>query len=429
MRFEEFDLEDPVLEGILSMGFTETTPIQETTMPALLQGKDLLGVAQTGTGKTAAYLLPIINRIYRGEFPQDEVKALIVAPTRELVQQIDRQVQGFGYFTGCSSIAIYGGTDGVAWEQQSRSTRLGVDIIVATPGRLLDLINTGSAEMSNIRYFVLDEADRMLDMGFYDDIVNIRKSITGDCQIAMFSATMPTKIATLAEALLHEPVKVELAVAKPPESIMQCAYFCYETQKLGIIDSLYENEGDTKDERKSVFFASTKRKVHLLASNLARRGFNVAEMHSDLEQSAREQVMRDFKGGYVSMLVATDIVARGIDIDDIEVVVNFDMPHDAEDYVHRVGRTARGSDGRGIAITLVTEDDFRAFADLERFLGKKLYVMPIDPELGDAPEYRPDALPTRSNGSRRPNRSAKRGRGKKRNNRRSSRKGAPRINN
>lgn len=400
MFFEEFDFEDAVLDGIVSMGFTSTTPIQEATIPPLLDGRDLLGVAQTGTGKTASYLLPIINRIYRGEFSPDKVKALIVAPTRELVQQIDRQIQGFGYFTGCTSIAIYGGTDGFAWEQQSRSTRLGVDIIVATPGRLLDLINTGSAQLGDIRYFVLDEADRMLDMGFYEDIIAIRKSIAQECQIAMFSATMPPKIATLAEDLLHEPVKIELAVAKPPDSIMQCVYFCYEAQKLAIIDSLYEAEGSGEKTRKSVFFASTKKKVHLLATNLSRMGFNVAEMHSDLDQTVRDQVMRDFKGGYVDMLVATDIVARGIDIDDIEVVVNFDMPHDAEDYVHRIGRTARGNDGRGIAITLVTSDDFKFFAALELFLGKRLYVMPLDPSLGEAPTYEPELYTTRQNRSK-----------------------------
>lgn len=388
MKFDEFDLDPAVLDGIDSMNFDEATPIQALTIPPLLQGRDLLGVAQTGTGKTAAYLLPIINRIYEGEFLGNELKAVVVVPTRELAQQIDRQIQGFGYFVSISSIAIYGGTGGVAWEQQKRSIQSGADIIVATPGRLIDLLNNNAASIDTAKYLVIDEADRMLDMGFYEDIIAIRNQLPEDCQIALFSATMPEKIAGFANKLLKNPAKVEIAVSKPPESITQCAYVCYEPQKLPIIASLFASK--EKVVKRTVIFASSKKKVRELTSKLHELKINVGEMHSDLDQTQRDQVMRDFKVGYIEILVATDIVARGIDIDDIEVVVNYDMPHDPEDYVHRIGRTARGIAGSGIAITLVTDKDRRDFDNLQRFLGKAIHTLPMDSSIGEAPYYEYD---------------------------------------
>lgn len=386
MEFFQFDLEDAVLDGLDAMNFFEPTPIQQEAIPPLLEGRDLLGCAQTGTGKTAAFLLPIINRIYKGEFQQSDVKAIVMAPTRELAQQIDQQITGFGYFVDISSLAIYGGTDGAAWVQAQRSAEKGADILVATPGRLISMLNLKAADISRVSYFVIDEADRMLDMGFYDDIMTITNYLPKTCQVVLFSATMPPKIEELAKRILKNPVRIAIAISKPPSSILQSAYICYEAQKLPIVTDLLAS---TRKEgaQKCVVFSSSKLKVHQLFETLKRKGINVAAMHSDLEQSAREQVMRDFKAGYIDVLIATDIVARGIDIDDIKVVINYDMPHDSEDYVHRIGRTARGTDGKGVAITLVNEKEQRAFAALETFLGYEVYKVPLDPSYGEAPSY------------------------------------------
>lgn len=393
MYFDDFDFVDELLDSLEDMNFTSPTPIQEAAIPPLLEGRDLLGCAQTGTGKTAAFLLPIIDRIARGEFSDEHVTAVIMEPTRELAQQVERQIQGFGYFAGITSQAIYGGTDGIAWAQQSRSTQQGVDIVVATPGRLLDMLNLGAADISHTCYFVIDEADRMLDMGFFEDITNICKHLPKSCQIALFSATMPPKIAALAEQLLKDPFRIELAISKPPETILQCAYICYDTQKIAIVESLFRKQTEKK---KAVIFASSKLKVRQLYDTLKRLGLDVAEMHSDLEQAKREQVMRDFKAGFFDLLVATDIVARGIDIDDIDIVVNFDMPHDPEDYVHRIGRTARGISGEGTAISLVGPQEQSDFAALERFLGYEVYKVPLDESFGEVPGYNPTKKPTKN---------------------------------
>ena len=396
MDFFDFDFADEVLDGLDAMNFSEPTPIQEATIPPLLEGRDLLGCAQTGTGKTAAYLLPIINRIYLGEFEEGYIKAIVMAPTRELAQQIDQQITGFGYFVSISSLAIYGGTDGSAWAQAQRGAERGTDIVVATPGRLISMLNLQAADISHTSYFVIDEADRMLDMGFYDDIMSICRRLPKTCQIALFSATMPPKIEELARSILKDPVHVAIAISKPPETILQSAYICYEAQKLPIVTDLLSSMSEEKPT-KTVVFSSSKLKVHQLATALKSRGVNVAEMHSDLDQTTREQVMRDFKTGYIEVLVATDIVARGIDIDDIKVVINYDMPHDPEDYVHRIGRTARGTDGRGVAITLVNEEEQRSFAALEHFLGYSIYKVPIGSEYGEAPKYSPKTSQKRYN--------------------------------
>ena len=388
MNFFDFDFADEVLDGLDAMNFSEPTPIQEATIPPLLEGRDLLGCAQTGTGKTAAYLLPIINRIYLGEFEEGYIKAIVMAPTRELAQQIDQQITGFGYFVSISSLAIYGGTDGSAWAQAQRGAERGTDIVVATPGRLISMLNLQAADISHTSYFVIDEADRMLDMGFYDDIMSICRRLPKTCQIALFSATMPPKIEELARSILKDPVHVAIAISKPPETILQSAYICYEAQKLPIVTDLLSSMSEEKPT-KTVVFSSSKLKVHQLATALKSRGVNVAEMHSDLDQTTREQVMRDFKNGYVDVLVATDIVARGIDIDNIRVVINYDIPHDPEDYVHRIGRTARGTNGEGLAITFVSEEEQSDFHKIETFLGKSVYKLPVDPEFGEVPAYEP----------------------------------------
>lgn len=400
MRFDELNLGDEVLDGLDAMNFIETTPVQAATIPPILEGRDVIACAQTGTGKTAAYLLPILDHLSAGEFASDVVNAVIMAPTRELAQQIDQQVEGFSYFMPVSAVAIYGGTDGVAWEQQRRGMAMGADIVIATPGRLISHLNLGSADLSHVSYFVLDEADRMLDMGFFDDIMQIYKQLPSSCQTVMFSATMPPKIRKLAASILRDPIEVEIAISRPPESIMQSAYICYEAQKLPILRKLFEQSAP----KRTIIFASAKLKVRELTSTLRKMGFNVADMHSDLEQSQREQVMRDFKNGYVDVLVATDIVARGIDIDNIRVVINYDIPHDPEDYVHRIGRTARGTNGEGLAITFVSEEEQSDFHKIETFLGKSVYKLPVDPEFGEVPAYEP--------AKRRPRRSGRSGDGR-----------------
>ena len=386
MRFDELNLEDAILDGVDFMNFQEATPIQEKTIPVILEGKDIIACAQTGTGKTAAYVLPIINELYKGNYPENAVNAIIMAPTRELAQQIDQQIEGFSYFAPVSAVAIYGGTDGIAWEQQKRGLEMGADIVIATPGRLLSYIKLGNVDLSQVSYFVLDEADRMLDMGFYDDIMQVYKQLPKTCQIIMFSATMPPKIRTLANTILKNPEEIQIAISRPPETIMQTAYICYDAQKLRILEDLFSQSRP----QRVIIFSSSKMKVKELAKTLRKMKFNVSEMHSDLEQSQREEVMREFKNGKVDIMVATDVVARGIDINDIRLVINFDIPHDPEDYVHRIGRTARGTNGEGLAITFVGKEEQAAFKRIENFLGQSVDKIPIDPQFGEVPEYKPE---------------------------------------
>lgn len=380
MRFDDFDLNYDVLDALDAMHFSECTPIQEQAIPAALDGRDLIAVAQTGTGKTAAYLLPILNRLADGEFPEDAVNCIIMAPTRELAMQIDRQLEGFSYFMSVSSLPIYGGTDGATFARQQRGLKLGTDVVIATPGRLLAHLQMGYVDLSRVSFFILDEADRMLDMGFYDDIMQIVKHLPKERQTLMFSATMPPKIQQLANTILNNPHEIKIAVSKPADKIDQSVFVCYETQKLPIIKRLF---GDKKAKR-VIVFASSKLKVKELARELKRAKFKIGEMHSDLDQSKRDEVMLDFKAGRIDILVATDIVARGIDIDDITMVVNYDVPHDAEDYVHRVGRTAR-ADAEGEAVTFVSERERGKFAAIERFLGKKVRRQQVPGDLGKGP--------------------------------------------
>ncbi|MCD8177864.1 MAG: DEAD/DEAH box helicase [Tannerellaceae bacterium] len=386
MRFDELDLEDAVLDGLDAMNFRETTLVQELTIPVILEGKDIIACAQTGTGKTAAYVLPLINELSRGEHPDNAVNAIIMAPTRELAQQIDQQIEGFSYFIPVSAVAVYGGTDGITWEQQKRGLEKGADIVIATPGRLLSHIKLGTVDLSKVSYFVLDEADRMLDMGFSDDIMQIYKQLPEYCQVIMFSATMPPKIRKLAKTILKNPEEIKIAISKPPETIMQTAYICYEPQKINILKDLFSKQRP----QRVIIFSSSKIKVKELTATLKRMKFNVADMHSDLEQAKREEVMKDFKNGHIDILVATDVVAQGIDINDIKLVINFDIPHDPEDYVHRIGRTARGTGGEGLAITFVSPDEQAQFKRIEDFLEKTIYKIPVVPELGETPLYEPE---------------------------------------
>ena len=397
MQFEELDLNYDVLDALDDMHFVDCTPIQEQAIPPLLEGRDLIGVAQTGTGKTAAYLLPVLSQLRDGGFPRDAINCVIMAPTRELAQQIDQAMQGFAYYLDdISSVSVYGGNDGIRYEQERRALSLGADVVIATPGRLISHLSLGNVDLSRVSFFILDEADRMLDMGFSDDIMQIVKYLPSERQTIMFSATMPAKIVELAKTILTDPVQVQIALNKPAEGIQQSAYICYEPQKLRIIEYLFKQR---KPERVIIFVG---KKVHTkdVAIALKRRGYNAEAMHSDLLQEQRDDVMYRFKSGQIDILVATDIVARGIDIDDIQLVINYDVPHDEEDYVHRIGRTARaGRDGR--AITLVSEKDQPLFRDIERFLEKEVPKETVPEELGEAPAYTGRAEKRSARGNRR----------------------------
>lgn len=391
MRFDELDLEEEVLQGIEAMNFQEMTPVQEQTIPVILEGKDIIGCAQTGTGKTAAYTLPLLNRLLREGNPDNRIRAVIMVPTRELAQQIDMQFEGFSYFLPISTTVVYGGGDGSGWDQQKKGLLMGSDVVIATPGRLLSHIANSGIDLSYVDYFILDEADRMLDMGFFDDIMQIVKQMPEQRQTIMFSATLPPKIRQLAKQILQDPAEINIAISKPNEAIVQSAYICYETQKMQIILELFTKSPN----KKTIIFSSSKQKVKDLAFALKRKKLNVAAMHSDLEQDQREAVMLDFKNGKIDILVATDIVARGIDIDDIALVINYDVPHDPEDYIHRIGRTARAN-ADGVAITFVCEAEQGKFHRIEEFIEKDIYKIPLSPSIGAGPEYNPKAFERRS---------------------------------
>ena len=394
MTFEETYLNDNILDALYDMHFEEMTPIQERCIPEILDNRDLIGVAQTGTGKTAAYLLPILSMLDDGGFPKDAVNCIIMSPTRELAQQIDQAMQGFGYYLdSISSVAVYGGNDGNRFDQEMKGLKMGADVVIATPGRLLSHIRMGHLDLSRLSFFVLDEADRMLDMGFSDDILQIAKLLPQNHQTIMFSATMPTKIQHLARTLLINPVEVKIAVSKPAEKIQQSAYICYEPQKQGIIRHLFK----AGELQRVIIFSGKKDKVKDITRELQHMHINCAPMHSDLSQAERDDVMYRFKSGQVDVLVATDIVARGIDIDDILMVINYDVPRDAEDYVHRIGRTARAQRD-GIAITFVSDQDIRYFADIERFLERDIPKNALPEGLGEGPEYKPTAPRKNSRG-------------------------------
>ena len=382
MYFSELPLDDRILDALDAMRFDECTPIQEQAIPPLLEGRDLVGVAQTGTGKTAAYLLPIINRLCTEDMPKDAINCIIMSPTRELAQQIDQAMEGFSYFLPVSSVAVYGGNDGIRYEQELRGMQLGADMLIATPGRLISHMQLGNIDLSRVSIFVLDEADRMLDMGFSGDILNIAKLLPPTCQTIMFSATMPRDIEQLAKTLLHNPVEVKIAPSRPAENIMQAAYVCHENQKMGIIRHLFS----TDQLQRVILFAGSKLKVKEVARTLRQMHINCTEMHSDLSQPERDKAMLSFKAGKTDVLVATDIVARGIDIDDIAIVINYDVPNDPEDYVHRVGRTARAS-RHGKALTFVRGKEIDDFMAIERFLQREVTKLPLPDGLGEAPPY------------------------------------------
>lgn len=412
MRFDELGLDPDILQSLKAMNFHEMTPVQEAAIPIILQNNDLIGCAQTGTGKTAAYILPLLDTLIREPNTDNVVRSLIVVPTRELAMQIDVQLQGFSYFLPLSATVVYGGGDGIGWEQQKQGMLRGSDIVVATPGRLLAHMANSGIDLSHVEYFVLDEADRMLDMGFHDDIMKIIEALPKQRQTLLFSATLPPKIRELAKQILHNPSEVTIAVSKPNEAIQQEAYICYEAQKLDLIRALFGKPLDSK----TIIFASSKQKVKELTYMLKRMKLNAAAMHSDLDQNQREEVMLAFKNGKIDLLVATDIVARGIDIEDIGTVVNYDVPYDPEDYIHRIGRTARAS-ATGRAITFVNEKEQGKFHRIELFMEREVEKLPLPAPLGEGPTYHPDMDKRRNNREGRGGNRRRSGRGGGRNDR------------
>ena len=382
MYFDELALSDEVLDALWDMHFDECTPVQEKTIPIILEGHDVISCAQTGTGKTAAYILPLLTNLAFDDHDPDKLNAIIMAPTRELAQQIDQQMEGFGFYVPFSSVAIYGGKDNGAWGTQVTGLQKGADIVIATPGRLLSQMNIYDIDFSGVKYFILDEADRMLDMGFYDDIMTIVRKLPKDRQTIMFSATMPENIRRMAKAIMRDPKEVKIAVSRPPETIHQMHQFVDETKKveavLSTLNLSAQRSGSDLDSglssvnpqdglKKVIIFAGKKQRVKDLARTLRSLHIDARAMHSDLEQTERDQVMLDFRNGKVGVLVATDVVARGIDVTDVPLVINYDVPHDPEDYVHRIGRTAR-AENSGEAMTLVSPDDMRYWKRIERFL-------------------------------------------------------------
>ncbi|MGQ1890351.1 DEAD/DEAH box helicase [Thermophagus sp. OGC60D27] len=382
MKFTEFGFSAEVLEGLEAMRFEQATPVQEATIPAILNGKDLIACAQTGTGKTAAYLLPVLNQ--QVVTPTQGLNTLVLVPTRELAMQIDQQMEGFGYYLPITSIAVYGGNDADLWSRQKNALITGANVIIATPGRLIQHLSMGYVKMDTLKHLILDEADRMLDMGFYEDIMQIVSYLPEKRQTLMFSATMPPKIRNLARELLSEFEEVNISLSKPAEGILQAAYVVYENQKIPLINTLLKG----KDLQSIIIFSSTKQKVKDIQRSLKQNGFNAHAIHSDLDQKERTEVMRNFRNRNIQILVATNIIARGIDVEGIDLVINFDVPNDAEDYVHRVGRTARAS-STGIAITFISEKDQQDFLKIEKLIDASIIKIPPPPELGEGPEYNP----------------------------------------
>lgn len=384
MYFDEFDLDDRVLDGIDAMGYTTATPVQQEVIPPIIAGRDILACAQTGTGKTAAFLLPIIHRLITEPHEAHKINSLIIVPTRELAVQIAQTLEGMSYFTNVSSIAVYGGSNGALFSAEKKALSSGVDMVICTPGRMIAHLNMGYVKLDSVKYLVLDEADRMLDMGFNDDIIKITSFLPKVRQNLLFSATMPDKIRKLAMKILHNPAEINIAISKPPEKIVQEAFVVYEEQKIPLIKFILQQ----KEFGSIIVFCSRKQNVKQLAQELQRARFSVEEIHSDLEQEKREQVLMDFKNKKLKMLVATDILSRGIDIEDIDLVINYDVPNDAEDYIHRIGRTARAATD-GTAYTIVSEKEQRKFARIEEVLGKPVTKAILPPQLGPVPEYTP----------------------------------------
>jgi superfamily II DNA/RNA helicase len=394
MKFTELELDEQLIEAIGYMGFETATPIQEQAIPEILKGRDIIGCAQTGTGKTGAFVLPILHKI--AVKPTDKINTLIIVPTRELAVQIEQQIQGLSYFISVSSKAIYGGGDGKDWIEQKEALVSGTNIIVATPGKLLSHLKMGYTDFSALEHLILDEADRMLDMGFIDDLTMIFKSLPEKRQNLMFSATMANEIRKFARTLLKNPVEINLALSKPAEGVKQSVYFCFDEQKNGLLKTILE---ERKDYKRIIIFTSTKDKVGTIVKYLKKSNFKTSGISSNLEQDDREEVLRGFKSGRIALLVATDVMSRGIDIKEINMVINYDVPRDAEDYVHRVGRTARANT-KGEAVSLINPKDMSKLSKIQNLIGSTIPVSPLPEELGEAPEWKEKSKSKPNNNNR-----------------------------
>ncbi len=384
MTFKELKLHEDVLQGLDAMGFEKPTPIQEQSIPIIIDNKDIIAVAQTGTGKTAAFLLPVLHKISEQQIEEGQINTLVISPTRELAVQIDQQLEGLGYFTIATSMPVYGGGDGDGFSREKRALEDGAHIIVGTPGKLISHLNLGYAKIDNLKHLILDEADRMLDMGFYDDIMKIINQLPKERQTIMFSATMPPKIRKLAKDILTDPEEISIAISKPAEKVVQAAFLAYDGQKIELVKYLLRDN----DVPSLIIFASTKLKVKQLTRELQKQGLNAKPISSDLEQSERESILNEFKSKKLQILVATDVISRGIDIDNIDMVINYDVPNDPEDYIHRIGRTARAS-SEGEAVTFINEDDQYKFSRIEDLIEREIRKVKMPAEIGDGPEYNP----------------------------------------
>lgn len=381
MGFKDLGLDQSILDGIDAMGYTEPTPVQEKAIPAIIDGRDLIGASQTGTGKTGAFVLPILHHVLNSE-AHGKIKALIICPTRELAVQIDRQIEGMSYFASCTSCAVYGGGTGADFDREKKALQTGADIIIGTPGRLLSHLSLGYVDTSHIAHFILDEADKMLEMGFIEDISRIAKYLPEKRQNILFSATMPNNILHLAKTMLHDPVEIKFQISKPAEGIIQIAYLVHNKDKIRLLKSLLKD----KELNRVLIFSSTKKNVKQIRKDLKSINAVVGEVHSDLIQQDREQALLDFKNMKTQVIVATDVLSRGIDIEDIEIVINFDVPSDGEDYVHRIGRTARASK-TGVAITFIGEDDIRKFMAIEKLIERDVQKLKVPSDIGESPAY------------------------------------------
>ena len=387
MKFTDLGLDPRILEGIDAMGYENATPVQQQVMVPILEGMDIIAAAQTGTGKTAAFLLPLLHRLLTSPHHAGDINAMIIVPTRELAIQIAESIEGLSYFTDVSSIAVYGGGDGNSFVTEKKALTSGVDIVVCTPGRMIAHLNMGYVKLKGLKYLVLDEADRMLDMGFSDDLSKIVTFLPAVRQNLLFSATMPAKMRVLAKKLLNNPIEINIAISKPPEQIVQKAFIVYEAQKVPIIIDMLSS----KKFSKVIVFCSKKLNVKQLTVKLKSAKLAVAEIHSDLDQKSREQYLQDFRNQKINILVATDVLSRGIDIDDIDLVINYDVPNDGEDYIHRIGRTARAATS-GTAFTLVSENEQGKCGVIEQLLGAPIFKGTVPTEFGPTPAYNPKAI-------------------------------------
>ncbi len=380
MDFYDFGFDDDLLDGIDAMGYTTATPVQAAVIPPIIEGRDIIAAAQTGTGKTAAFLLPVIHKLLTEPHAAHTINAMVIVPTRELAVQIAQTLEGISYYTNISFLEIYGGTGGASFANEKKALTSGVDIVICTPGRMISHLNMGYVKLDELRYLILDEADRMLDMGFYEDIIKIISFLPKQRQNLLFSATMPPAIRKLANTILYNPAEINIAISKPPEQITQQAYLVYDAQKIPLVKHILQQ----KEFGSIIIFCSSKQSVKQLYEELRRSKFPAGQIQSGLEQEQREQVMLDFKSRKLKILVATDILSRGIDIEDIDLVINYDVPHDGEDYIHRIGRTARAA-STGTAYTFIGPKEQFKFTRIEKLLGRPVEKLAVPEQFGPAP--------------------------------------------